>query len=87
MLIFFLTNYAAQAASFRILPGAAPLDTAAAMLLSFFFPTSGFLRGVRGILSLARFGKTDLQIAARAGALCTVVKTRDGGDYLSVDGQ
>ena len=35
---------------------------------------SGALKGIRAIVSKATFADTDLQTAARAGALCMVVK-------------
>jgi hypothetical protein len=40
-------------------------------------PVSGVKRGIEGIRSFAKCGKTDLQIAARAGALCPVIKTEE----------
>ena len=74
---FFLGNYLAHAATVRTIPGASILDTATAAFGALVFPLYGFDQGLDGILSLAKFGKTDLQIAARAGALCKVVKIAD----------
>ena len=75
VIIFFLGNYLAHAATLRSVPGRSMFQSFFAMLGALFFPVSGVTLGVRGITSLAAFAKTDLQVAARAGALCKVIRT------------
>jgi hypothetical protein len=47
------------------------------VLTALLFPAAGAFRGILGILSWAMFGNTDLEKAARAGALCMVVRGPD----------
>jgi hypothetical protein len=76
--VFFLGNYLAHAATIRLEPGTSTADTILAVIWALLIPVSGVRRGVRGVLSLAKFaGDTDLQTAARAGALCKVIKTNE----------
>jgi hypothetical protein len=75
--VFFLANYAAHAVTTRSLPGERTGRYIVAVLGALFFPASGTFRGVLAILSFAKFGKSDLQVAARAGALCMVVRAPD----------
>lgn len=75
IVVFFIGNYVAHAATIRLEPGTSIVDTVLAIIWALLIPVSGVQRGVRGILSFAKFGKTDLQIAARAGALCQVIRT------------
>ena len=86
IVVFYLANYAAHAATTRSLPGEKTLATATVVLIALFFPAAGAYRGILGITSLAMFGKTDLQKAARAGALCTLIRTSEwqpqNGDTL-----
>ena len=75
VIVFFLGNYLAHAATLRSVPGRSVYQSFVAMLTALFFPVSGVRLGVRGIFSLAALAKTDLQVAARAGALCKVIRT------------
>jgi hypothetical protein len=75
ILIFYLANYAAHAATTRSLPGEDASSFAIIVMAALLFPAAGAFRGILGIRSLSMFGKTDLEKAARAGALCMVVRT------------
>src|SRR5438034_9844332 len=78
VMVFYLGNYAAHAATLVTYPGEAPMCIAAAILYALVLPTTGIVRGLNAIFRRSRFpwvGKTDLQTAARAGALCMVVRT------------
>jgi hypothetical protein len=81
VLIFFLGNYVLHAATARPLPGESLISQAIATILALLLPSSGVLRGIKAIVSGAKFSSNDLVIAARAGALCTVV--REGEDELA----
>ncbi|PMD20020.1 hypothetical protein NA56DRAFT_602459, partial [Hyaloscypha hepaticicola] len=86
IMIFYLANYAAHAATTRSLPGEKNWRTMMAVLAALFFPAAGAFRGILGITSLAVFGKSDLEKAAKAGALCMIVRGPDweprNGDTL-----
>jgi hypothetical protein len=83
IVVFFLANYVAHAAMTRSLPGEQTGKFMAAVLGALIFPASGTYRGILAILTFAKLGKSDLQIAARAGALCIVVR---GPDWKPRDG-
>lgn len=80
---FFLANYVTHAATVKSLPGE---PTVSAIMMTFFallFPASGAMRALSSIRWRAEFYSDPLTAAARAGALCTVVRTekwklRDG---------
>jgi len=74
IVIFYLANYAAHAATTRTLPGEPSHRFAAVVIGALFFPAAGAYRGILGILGFAKSGKSDLEVAARAGALCMVVR-------------
>lgn len=74
VLSFFLLNYVAHAATLKTLPGESTPVTILNILAALFFPASGLFRGFGALLSRAKFAKTDLETAARAGALCTVIQ-------------
>ena len=61
-----------HAGTIRTQPGQSTLITLLIMVLSLLLPISGVLRVVKIIESRAMFADTDLQTAARAGALCMV---------------
>jgi hypothetical protein len=71
--VFYLGNYAAHAATTKSIPGQTILTSVLVVVSALLFPVSGLHRGLQAICSLAVFAKTDLQMAARAGALCMVV--------------
>jgi len=70
--VFFLGNYFAHAVTVINTPGASFLDTIFAGVTALFMPVSGVNRGLNALFSLAKFAPTDVQQAARAGALCEV---------------
>ncbi|PMD39383.1 hypothetical protein L207DRAFT_633996 [Hyaloscypha variabilis F] len=77
IIIFYLGNYIAHVATVISLPGESASSKIRVSLASLLFPVSGLMRGLSTILTFASFGKTDLQKAARAGALCMVVRNQD----------
>jgi len=76
ILIFFLANYIAHAATVKALPGETTKDLAFTVFLAITFPFSGVTRGLEAIVRHASFYRNanDLKTAARAGALCIVVR-------------
>ncbi|KAJ7645174.1 hypothetical protein DFH06DRAFT_595433 [Mycena polygramma] len=86
ILTFFAANYLAHAATVRPYPGESQFDTIYALIAAVLFPTSGIVRGVtaiarRGFLGgddfwKGYFGGSALEVAARSGALCMVIRTR-----------
>ncbi len=77
IMIFFLGNYVAHALTVATLPGETTGSAAFTAFVALLFPTAGIYRGLSAIRHRAIFGKTDLHKAARAGALCMVVRTQD----------
>jgi len=75
-MIFFLGNYIAHAATVISGPVQDLTSTMTLVILALLFPTMGIVRGLSAIVNLVIFAKTDLQIAARARALCMVVRSR-----------
>jgi hypothetical protein len=75
---FYLGNYLAHAATIRSRPGASVISSIFTVLVALLFPTSGVVSGLRAILISPITAKTELQTAARAGALCMVVREKDG---------
>lgn len=77
IVVFFLGNYVAHAATVHSFHG----ESAAMKVLNTFsallFPGFALFRGLAVISSLAVFGKSELEIAARAGALGVVVRSKD----------
>jgi hypothetical protein len=74
--IFFLGNYVAHAATIVTSPGESTLSVAIATIYALLFPVTGVVRGVKAIMSRAILGNTDLEKAARAGALYVVKRGR-----------
>jgi hypothetical protein len=85
IIVFYLANYAAHAATTRSLPGESTASFAVIVFAALLFPRAGAFRGFMGIFSLAVFGKTDLEKAARAGALCMLVRTDEWNPGLGSD--
>jgi len=77
IIIFYLGNYIAHVATILSLPGESRRSKIRVSVAALLFPVSGLLRGLLTILTYASFGETDLQKAARAGALCMVVRNQD----------
>ncbi len=74
---FLLVNYAAHSATVKSLPGEVFLSTLKNMMLALFFPVSGVRRGVNAIFQRAVCYDTPLKKAARARALCMVIRAPD----------
>ncbi|KAF4629698.1 hypothetical protein G7Y89_g8442 [Cudoniella acicularis] len=87
IVVFYLGNYIAHAATTLSLPGQSPLAVVFSIAAALFFPVSGVFRGFRAIYTLAIFAETELQTAARAGALCMVVKLDEGAFRDFDDGE
>lgn len=87
VIIFYLGNYIAHAATVISLPGESTISTVKVGLSALLFPTSGLIRGMSAISTFATLAKTDLQKAARSRALCMVVRSLDwkphAGDIAS----
>ncbi|KAK0509327.1 hypothetical protein JMJ35_008698 [Cladonia borealis] len=75
--IFFLANYVAHAATIKSLPGEPTLATLLVHIAALMFPLSGILRGVRAIRQFAILSDTPLRTAAKAEALCVVIRTSE----------
>ena len=77
MATFLLANYIAHAATLKLLPGESTLSVLRNSMCSLLFPVSGVRRGVTAIYQRAIFAKTPLEAAARANALCMVVRSSE----------
>ncbi len=75
--VFFLANYVAHAATIKPLPGEPAQITLRVLLSALCLPVSGVMRGVKAIRQRAVFCSTPLETAAKAGALCVVVRTAE----------
>ena len=84
--IFFFGNYAAHAATILARPGQSLLTTISSTVTALLLPGSGIWTGMEAVLSGAKFAETDLRMAARAGALCTVVREQDLESVSEVQG-
>ena len=82
ILLFLVANYLAHAATTRTWAGESIVDSVLAAVGALLLPGSGVFRGLKAIVSNARFARNDLTTAARAGALCTLVKR----SYMSEKG-
>ncbi|KAJ6467112.1 hypothetical protein C8R47DRAFT_990609, partial [Mycena vitilis] len=83
IVFFFAANYLAHAATVRPYPGESTFDATIAMAIAVLLPTSGIVRGFTAIgrrgffagkIWTAYLGGTPLDVAARSGALCMVVR-------------
>jgi hypothetical protein len=75
VLLFFIGNYIAHATTVKTIPGQKTIPTIVAVALALLFPVSGVVRGLNAIRQMAIRGKTPLQKALKAGALCHVIRT------------
>jgi hypothetical protein len=73
IMAFFALNYIAHAATLKSLPGEKAPSMILNILAALFFPTSGIFRGINTLWSCAMLADSDLEVAARADALCTVI--------------
>jgi hypothetical protein len=71
---FFAANYAAHAATIKSNPGDKTPVTVCNIILALLFPVSGLMRAINAIVRFGRRGKSDVEKAGRAGALCMVVR-------------
>jgi hypothetical protein len=88
ILVFFLANYIAHAATVKALPGEKAVDIIFAIFLAITFPFSGVARGLEAVArrTLLHRPANDLQTAVRAGALCIVIRDenwRPNGPWLN----
>ena len=75
---FLLFNYIAHGATVVSYPGELWYFTASIILAAILFPTTGVKRAFNLIIRhplLSKTAKTDLEVAARAGALCMLVRS------------
>lgn len=81
-IIFFFTNYFAHAATVILEPGQSLESTGLCILLALTLPGTGVARAIRAIWNhAATERKNPLKRAARAGALCMVLKKPKDGPY------
>ncbi|MCJ1331405.1 hypothetical protein MMC10_008095 [Thelotrema lepadinum] len=84
IIVFFFANYVAHAASIILEPGTPLPLSALKICTALLLPASGVVRALSAILRHAVTEvKNPLQRAARAGALCMVIKLPDDGGVLS----
>lgn len=94
ILQFYMANYVAHAATILTSPGQSTIETFYNAVSALCLPGAGVARGISAIFCGAKFGdKTDLQVAARAGALCAVMRTpgtrrqaHASGEAASIEG-
>jgi hypothetical protein len=79
IVIFFLGNYLAHAATVIALPGESAVSMGMNALLALVLPWSGVNRGISAISICAKRGRTALQTAQRAQALCSLPEQLIGG--------
>lgn len=75
ILVFFGVNYVSHAATVKPRPGQSQLHTARDVILALLFPYSGLLRALETIKRYSLKSQDELTKAARASALCVVVRT------------
>jgi hypothetical protein len=75
-IMFYVGNYIAHVATVKSFPGESVFSIFIAMIAALFFPTSGIVRGLAAIIKLSIIEPDPLQAAARAGALCMVVRSK-----------
>ncbi|KAL9595356.1 MAG: hypothetical protein Q9179_005019 [Wetmoreana sp. 5 TL-2023] len=83
ILWFFFANFILHALSVRTLPGESPLFSTVFKFCSLLVPYTGVRRGLCLILRASNLAGNDLQAAARANALCMIIRSpewrpRDG---------
>jgi len=77
ILIFFAVNYLSHAATVKSRPGQQWRSVAGDVVAALFLPHSGVMRAVETYWRWSWPGDDDLLKAARAGALCTVIRNDD----------
>jgi hypothetical protein len=91
VVVFFIGNYLAHAATVKSYPGEAPSGTIIATFGALLIPTSGLIRGLNAILRCAKFSRKrfwsamirdpDYDTAAASGSLCMVVRRKSWQPY------
>lgn len=81
--VYFLGNYVSHVATVRFLPGEPAIPAFKRLIMALLFPNSGLLRGLDVIKQHAIFGRTPIESAAKAGALCVVVRRREKRSLLT----
>ncbi|KAL8348678.1 hypothetical protein RB598_001783 [Gaeumannomyces tritici] len=76
IVLFFVGNYVVHAATVPGRPGQSTISSLVALLTALLLPGGGVRHGIEVIMTLAIFQPTPLRTAARAGAICAVVRTR-----------
>jgi hypothetical protein len=77
IVIFYLVNYVAHAATVKSLPGEKLGEMVYVAVVALIFPYSGLIRGIEAIVRRAAWRKGNaLQRAAKVGALCVVVRDK-----------
>jgi hypothetical protein len=77
ILTFYASNYLIHVGTVPLFPGEKRTDVYIALVSALLFPVIGVARGLDRIARFANLGKTPLEKAARAGALCMVVRNED----------
>lgn len=72
-----LANFVAHAATVKSIPGEVALSASWALILALALPASGVRKGLTAIHQRAVLADTPLKTAARAQALCMVVRTSE----------
>ena len=73
---YFLFNYVAHGATVVSYPGEPLFDTLLSVVAAILFPTSGVIRSLNFIIRRPLLtAKNDLEVAARSGALCMLVRS------------
>lgn len=85
---FYFANYFSHAATIRVSPGERWRAVIATIMLALFLPHTGLYRAMIAIRRRAVFygkasGGNDLRMAARAGALCVVVRGTGWKPYMA----
>jgi hypothetical protein len=76
IVLFYAVNYLAHAVTVKSLPGEKLIDAAHIIFSALIYPYSGVIRGIEVIIRRAAYHQgNELQRAARAGALCVVVRS------------
>jgi hypothetical protein len=77
ILAFFSANYLAHAATVRDGPGTPSLRSVMTAIICLFFPAWGLSRAIIHTLTFSILAGDNLTTAARAGALCMVVRLQE----------
>jgi hypothetical protein len=91
IVIFFVGNYFAHAATIKSYPGERTWSLTIATVSALLIPTTGLIRGINSIARNAKFKRkrfwtaawhdADYQTAAAAGSLCMVVRKKSWKPY------